>query len=406
MTAKPADMSSIVQSQPPTGLHRFPDIASIHEEAIALTGLSHFGDPSYREALKLLIRGYDTDPHMTTEGRLRCYQMTLGALIARLRSEAQWQSRPAVLALPLTAPIIVTGLPRTGTTTLHKLLAIDPQFQELEFWIGNAPQPRPPRETWATHPDYLATDSYVTDFYDRVPEFLAVHQMTAAEPEEDRTLLIQDFAHLLFMDSAYLPEYDSWVERQPQREAYRRMADNLRLIGSTSPERRWVLKDPMHLAHMDAVLEVFPDAKIIQTHRDPVKSIPSICSLIWIFRKYYENPDNDPVLIGPRKMAYWAAAMERTLHLRNAHPGNFLDISFGDIVADPLKAVHRVYTFCGLALDPAVEASMRDWITHNGKDKHGAHRYSPETFGLTADAIAAAFEGYTTEYGIVRESRA
>jgi hypothetical protein len=399
-------MASIAQDAIPAGLDRFPGIDAIHEEAIRLTGLSEFGDPDYREALALLIRGYDSDPHMTPEGRLRCYQMALGALVARLRSEAQWRSHPEVLALPITAPIIVTGLPRTGTTTLHKLLAIDPQFQQLEFWIGNAPQKRPPRDLWAAHPDYQATDAYVTDFYGRVPEFLQVHQMTAAEPEEDRTLLIQDFAHLLYMDSAFLPEYDHWVERQPQRTAYRRMADNLRLIGSTSPERRWVLKDPMHLAHMDAVLDIFPDARIVQTHRDPVKSIPSICSLIWIFRKYYENPDNDPALIGPRKMAYWAAAMERTLGLRNAHPDNFLDIGFGDIVHDPLGAVRRVYAFCGLTLDPAVEAAMGRWIADNAKDKHGAHRYTPENFGLSADAIAAAFDHYITEYDIPRESRA
>lgn len=398
-------MASTAQTETP-GLDRFPDIDAMHDEASRLTGLSDYGDPGYREALALLIAGYDADPHMTPEGRLRCWQMALGALIGRLRSEAQWRARPDVLALPLKAPIIVTGLPRTGTTTLHKLLAIDPQFQELEFWIGNAPQPRPPRDQWADHPDFRATDAYVTDFYERVPEFLQVHQMTAAEPEEDRTLLIQDFAHLLFMDSAWLPDYDLWVERQPQRTAYRRLADNLRLVGSTSPDRRWVLKDPMHLAHMDAVLDIFPDAKVVQTHRDPVKSIPSICSLIWIFRKYYENPGNDPALIGPRKMAYWAAAMDRTLAQRTARPDNFLDIQFGDIVHDPLGAVRRVYAFCGLVLDPAVEAAMRRWIADNAKDKHGAHRYAPEDFGLTAGAIADAFAHYTAEYGIAREGRA
>lgn len=388
-----------------TRMDRLPGMQALHNEASRLTGLDAFGNDDYREALSLLIAGYDNDPNMTPESRLRCYQMVLGALIARLRSEDQWRRHPEVLALPLKAPIIVTGLPRTGTTTLHKLLAIDPQFQELEFWIGNAPQPRPPYESWAEHPDYQATDAYVTDFYERVPEFLQVHQMSAPEPEEDRTLLIQDFAHLLYMDSAWMPVYDRWVERQPLLTAYRRMADNLRLIGSTTPDKRWVLKDPMHLAHMSSVLEVFPDARIIQTHRDPVKSIPSICSLIWIFRKYYENPANDPAAIGPRKVEYWANAMERTLKVRTERPDNFLDVHFRDIVNDPLHAVRRVYEFCELTLEPAVEANMRHWITENAKDKHGAHRYLPETFGLTPDAIASAFSHYMDEYGIAREGR-
>ena len=134
-----------------------------------------------------------------------------------------------------------------------------------------------------------------------------------------------------------------------------------------------------------------------------MKSIPSICSLIWIFRKYYENPANDPALIGPRKVEYWAAAMNRTLDVRNARPDNFLDIGFRDIVGDPLAAVRCVYDFCGLALDPGVADAMTRWIADNGKDKHGAHLYTAETFGLDDEAIARAFARYTAEYGIARE---
>lgn len=377
----------------------------LHEMAAGFTGLSDFGDTSYQKSLKVLLHAYDNDPYLTPEGRERCFQSIVGGLVGRLLSVDQWKRMPHVLKLPVTAPIIIAGLPRTGTTALHELLAIDPQFQELEFWLGNSPMPRPPRETWESLPQYRQTADFIEDFYNRVPHFRAIHNMTAEMPEEDRSLLMQEFAHLWYMESAYVPEYDYWVEQHDASIDYKRFADNLRLIGSNDPGKRWVLKDPVHLMFMDSLLETFPDAVIIQTHRDPAKSIPSLCSLVHQFRGYYENPDNDPKLIGKRKVEHWARALDITAEVRKQRPKNFIDINLADIVKEPLRVVERIYDFCGLALGDDARKRMTVWIEHNRQGKHGAHDYDLATFGLTDDDITNAFAHYLDTYGIVREKK-
>lgn len=380
-----------------------PVFRQLHEMASGFTGLNDFGDPSYAQSLKVLLDCYDHDPHLTPEGRERCHQSIVGGLVGRLLSEQQWRQKPEVLKQRIEAPIIIAGLPRTGTTALHELLATDPQFQELEFWLGNSPMPRPPREQWESLPQYRQTVDFINDFYERVPSMRAIHHMTAEMPEEDRTLLMQDFAHLWYMESAYVLEYDYWVEQHDAHVDYRRFADNLRLIGCNDAGKRWVLKDPIHLMFMDALLDSFPDACIIQTHRDPAKSIPSLCSLILQFRAYYENPDNDPRLIGPRKVEHWARALNLTAEARRKNPQRFLDIHLADIVKEPIRVVEQIYGFCGLTLSAEVRRRMLAWVENNRQGKHGEHHYELETFGISDDIITSAFGGYLETYEIARE---
>jgi Sulfotransferase family len=377
----------------------------LHEMASRFVGLDDFGDASYQQSLKVLLHAYDADPHLTPEGRQRCYQSIVGGLVGRLLSQQQWKQMPQVLRLPVTAPIIIAGLPRTGTTALHELLACDPQFQELEFWLGNSPMPRPPRDTWESLPQYRQTAEFIDDFYRQVPHFRAIHNMTAQMPEEDRSLLMQEFAHLWYMESAYVPEYDYWVEQHDAAIDYQRFADNLRLIGSNDSGKRWVLKDPVHLMFMGALLDRFPDACIIQTHRDPAKSIPSLCSLVWQFRSYYENPDNDPLLIGRRKVEHWSRALELTADVRAGRPRNFIDIHHGDIVREPLRVVEEIYDFCGLTLGAVARCRMLEWVEHNRQGKHGTHDYDLATFGLSDGDITRAFAKYLDTYGIAGEKK-
>ena len=179
----------------------------------------------------------------------------------------------------------------------------------------------------------------------------------------------------------------------------------LRLIGANDPGKRWVLKDPVHLMFMDALLDTFPDACIIQTHRDPAKSIPSLCSLVWQFRGYYENPDNDPKLIGRRKVEHWSRALNITAEARRKRPERFMDIHLGDILREPLRVVDRIYEFCGLELSGEARKRMSQWVENNRQGKHGAHDYTLDTFGLTEDDINAAFSFYVDNYGITREKK-
>ena len=168
----------------------------------------------------------------------------MGTLTARLHTEKGWRERPDCRTIPIRRPLVITGIPRTGTTALHKLLSMDPQFQGLEHWLTETPMVRPAKETWASNPAYQASVAGLEAYFKIMPEMRKAHEMVAGEVEECLEVLRQSFLTNRFGAGIYLPSYDDWFFRQDERESYRRYADVLRLIGADEPEKRWLLKNP------------------------------------------------------------------------------------------------------------------------------------------------------------------
>ena len=195
--------------------------------------------------------------------------MLRGALAARLFSEAAWQANPGYAQVRIDRPVFVTGLPRTGTTALHRLLAADPAHQGLAMWLAEVPQPRPPREAWPADPVFQYIQAACERHHAEHPEFMAVHYVAADQVEECWQLLRQSMRSISWECLAHLPTYSAWLAVQDWTDAYRRHRRNLQLIGLPEAGRRWVLKNPSHLFALDALLAVYPDALVIQTHRDP-----------------------------------------------------------------------------------------------------------------------------------------
>jgi hypothetical protein len=369
-----------------------------HETAHALTGLDDFGPEDYREGLDVLLRAMDSDVNFTPMGREFGAGTIIGTLCARLHAQAGWKRQPECLQQAIRRPLIITGIPRTGTTALHKLLSLDPQFQGLEHWLADTPMPRPPRPQWENNPHYQATVAGLDAFFQAVPEMRAAHEMTAHEVDECLEVLKQSFTSNRFSSGWHVPSYDSWFQQQDERASYRRYADVLRLVG-TGDQRRWLLKNPGHIAQLDVLLETFPDACIVQTHRDPVKALPSLCSVLAMAHKVLEGNGVRLSSIGRRECNYWSEAVERAAAVRERHsPRQFFDVDHRRFHSDPMQVVRELYGHFGLELDEQVTGTMRQWLDDHPANRLGEHRYTAAQFDLDPDEIRVAFRNYTQRF--------
>jgi hypothetical protein len=373
---------------------------ALHEQARAETGLSDFGDTAYLEGLRVFLRALDTGPRFTEAGRAFTRGNIKGVLKARLHAQQGWKANPEYRSVRIARPLVITGIPRTGTTALHKLLSMDTQFQGLERWLTATPIPRPPRATWEANPLYQACVADMKAFFDAAPAMKAAHDMVADEVDECLEVLKQDFCSNNYGSSWRVPEYDAWWLRQSERSAYERFADVLRLVGCRERDKPWLLKNPGHIWELDSLLEIFPDACVVQTHRDPAKAIPSLCSVLGFARGIIEGDKVDLEEIGARELNNWSIAAQRSLDARaRLEPAQFIDVMHADFHADPLTVVKRIYTSFGFRLDGATESRMRDWIAANPAGKLGDHRYTLEQFGLSRAAIRESFAAYDARYG-------
>jgi hypothetical protein len=375
-----------------TAGHRF------HETARSLTGLDDFGSDDYREGLDVLLRAMDSDVNFTPVGRDFGAGTIIATLCARLHAQEGWKRHPECLQQSIHRPLIITGIPRTGTTALHKLLSLDPQFQGLEHWLADTPMPRPPRALWESNPHYQATVAGLDAFFQAVPEMRAAHEMTAHEVDECLEVLKQSFTTNRFSSGWHVPSYDAWFLEQDERASYRRYADVLRLIG-TDDRRRWLLKNPGHIAQLDVLLETFPDACVVQTHRDPVKALPSLCSVLAMSRRILEGDGVRLSRIGRRECRYWSEAVERAASVREQHsPRQFFDVDHRRFHGEPMQVVGELYAHFGLDLHAPVATAMREWLDGHPANRLGEHLYSAGQFDLDAGEIRDTFRDYTRRF--------
>jgi len=375
-----------------TGRESVGTVEDLHASATRLTGLDNFGDNEYLEGLQILLTSFAEDAGLTPEGNRVKRSFLRGALVARLFSELGWLQHPEYADVAIERPIFVTGLPRTGTTALHRLLTADPAHQGLEVWLTEVPQPRPPRETWAENPIFLGIqDGYSRHHVER-PEFMGLHYMSADQVEECWQLLRQSMRSISYEALAHVPTYSAWLRDQDWTAPYRRHRRNLQLIGLPDAGRRWVLKNPSHLFALDALLEVYPDALVIQTHREPRTAIASVCSLSAEATRGWSSTFCGEAL-GRHQLELWARGLEDFVAARARHdPAQFVDVTYEEFVADPIGTAESVYTHFDLPLTTEARAAMRDLHAESTTgERRPSHRYSLADFGLTEREVDARF---------------
>ena len=371
-------------------------VDDLHASATKACGLDDFGsdDDNYREALTVLLESYRNDADLTEFGSKMQRFFVRNALVARLVSEAAFKQYPEHADVSIDKPIFVTGLPRTGTTAIHRLLAADPRHQGLELWLAEFPQPRPPRETWSENPVFSELDARFKKAHKENPDYTGLHYMTADEVEECWQLLRQSLHSVSYETLAHIPTYAQWLARQDWTKSYQRHRRNLQLIGLNEPEKRWVLKNPSHLFALDALFNTYPDALIIQCHR-PVETImASMCSLAQHTTAGWSNSFTGDV-IGRDAMETWSRGMELFNRVRAQHdPAQFYDLDYFGFVKDPVGAVEDVYRHFGIEFTADARAAME---RSHEESKQGPrapkHTYSLADYGLTDEQVKQRFKG-------------
>lgn len=367
-------------------------VEDLHAAASRMTGLEDFGPDEYLEPLGVLLRSLESSAGLTGVGNTMQRSFLRGALAARLLSEKGFADHPAYADVAVRRPLFVTGIQRSGTTVLQRLLHADPRAQGLEMWLTQVPQPRPPRETWVADPVHAMLEQGFAQHHAENPELAGIHYMTADTVEECWQLLRQSLTTTAFPALAHVPEYTGWLRAADWVPAYQRYLRNLQLIGLNDPGKRWVLKNPSHLDALPALLSVFPDALVVETHRDPVVAIGSACSLAattsrgWstVFAGEQLGADVLDLLATGARLARAARAA--------ADPGRFLDVEYDDLVADPAGVVRRVYGTFDLRWDETVEAAVAEEAAAS-RSGHRAprHDYALSDYGLTEEQVRAAF---------------
>lgn len=372
-------------------------------------GLDDFGAPDLVEPLRRLCDAIEAEARLTPFGRIATRTRLVGLLRARLRHRHLYDTTPAIAAVDVRAPIVITGLQRTGTTFLHRLLAADPRLRALRSWEALNPAPLLDRRGDDTRRKQSAMAEKALRYL--APDFFAVHPVEADAPEEEVLLLDQTLLSTTAEATVRVPSFAAWLEDQDQAPAYAMLRELLQSLWWQDPPRdgrgddaRWVLKTPHHLEWLDALLDEFPDAVIVHTHRDPVTTVASFCSMMAHGRGIMTD-DVDPHEVGTQWLRKTSRMVERAMDTRaRRDTGQFLDVHYDALIADPLEQVRRVYDHAGLSLPDDVEAAVSAKRDASEQYRHGRHVYDGADFGLTDERIAAAFAPYRERFGMSASS--
>ena len=376
------------------------------DQAAAVTGLDDFGDRWFERPFDALLDSVKHEARLNAAGDFSAMKQFHHVLRDRLYAQMWFKRHPEILARPLKNPVVIVGPMRSGTTRLHRLLASDQRFAHLRSFETISPVPRPEFE------DVLAGEK--EDFRPKLaarimkvarlanPRTLSIHPTGPYEPEEELGLLVASMWSMKHDAQWHVPSYAQWCEGENPVEAYRHMANLLRLIGWSQQEsslRPWILKTPQHMLDLPALLEVFPDARLIFTHRDPKQVVGSAASLAWNQTIIYSD-HNDPAQTGRQWLGKTATMIERMRAARDAIPRDrMIDVQYDDMETDWRGTMERVYRFLELDMAPAVDGMQR-FLDRSARLKRRPHRYSLAEFGLRADEVDERFANYTATYGI------
>ena len=371
-------------------------IEDLHASAVKACGLDDFGvdDDNYREALGVLLESFRRDADLTELGSKMHRFFVRNALVARLVSEAALKQYPQHTEVSVERPIFVTGLPRTGTTVIHRLLTADPAHQGLELWLAEFPQPRPARETWSQNPVFQQLDAQFSKAHADNPDYTGLHYMTADEVEECWQLLRQSLHSVSYETLAHLPTYSQWLADQDWTTSYQRHRKNLQLIGLNDCGKRWVLKNPSHLFALDALFAAYPDALVVQCHRPAETIMASMCSLAQHTTEGWSNSFSGDV-IGQDALETWSRGLRLFDAERAKHdPAQFCDVDYVEFIKDPIAAVEGIYRRFGIEVTDAARTAMTDMHAQSQQGPRAPkHTYSLADYGLTEGQVRDRFEG-------------
>jgi hypothetical protein len=370
-------------------------------------GRDDFGEGPFLEPLRLLLASLAKDARLNAIGRVIARERVLGHTVNRLDYVADRKRHPEIARQEIVRPVFIIGMPRTGTTILHDILAQDPDTRVPMTWEVMFPSPPPEAATFRTDPRIARCAATFPSIDAQIPAFKAMHPMGAELSQECVTLMGEAMCTPLFHNQFRVPTYQDWVDYEADwSHVYVFHRRQLQHLQWKHPRERWVLKTGAHLWGLEHLLETYPDARIVFTHRDPVKSMTSYASLTSLVRTMGSD-EVDPHEIA----ADWTARLKRVLEhgvaVREAKPyprAVFYDMHFQDFVRDQFAEIEKIYHALGLRMTPAAADRMRAYIADHPKGKDGIHRYAPADFGVVPAEVHRAFGPYMERFGLTPEA--
>jgi len=366
------------------------------EAAEAETGLDDWGDPSFREGLDVYCAALEEEAQLSELGTLAVGANLHGQLTNRLRV-VDHAKRHDLSEEAVEEPVFVIGLFRAGTTLMSHLLDRDPANRSLLGWEAAASVPPPSPAELRKGPRVDAGHQRVAMLDPINPQLSAIHREDADTPTECITLMAADFKALLWESVANVPSYGKWLMEVDQTSAYRHHKLCLQVLQSGGARGRWSLKSPHHALALDALTAVYPDARLVYLHRDPVQVAVSAFSLIRCLSGTFTDVDHTAYIVD-RWTDVLTESVDRVEAFRAARPDVPVhDIAYSELVADPVGALTGLYGFLGRELPPT--EVFTSYLQANPQGKHGVHRYAPEDFGVTAGELRERFANYLERYG-------
>ena len=365
------------------------------------TGLEEFDDPSPIEPLEVLTRALSNEARLNAGGRYYWSARLLGILMTRLREREWFRRHPEILDEALSAPVIILGLTRTGTTLLHRLIASDERFSSAAFWEGRFPVPTDDDLDGGKR--IAAAKAEIDAMLAANPDLASIHPFDALGAEEDILILDQTLLSNTAETLACVPSYYEWLRKQDLRPAYRFWYRMLQMLQWQKQRRgvrgeRWVLKTPMHLGHVDRILELLPNATFVQTHRDPLTTIPSYASMIQGLWRGVSD-ESDSLEAARESSATLEHDLKRCLQVRDSlPPGTFIDVDFSDTVSDPIGVVERVYHEIGMPMTERARSQIGAYMKTHPREGRPTHTYTLEQFGFTEEEIRRRFQEYRARH--------
>jgi hypothetical protein len=365
------------------------------------TGLYDFGDEAFKEGFTRLIDSINKSAALHSFGSFISKQRLVNVLSNRLRAADIIKKHPEILEIEIKSPIIITGLQRTGTTRLHRLLSAHPEVRALRSWEALNPVALPNDEGNKKRIAFAKTAERALKYMS--PEFFAIHPVEHLAPEEDILLNDMSFVSTVPEATMHVPEYAAWVELQRHLMPYQYLKQLLQILSFQQPQKRWVLKTPQYLEFLDEALEVFPDAKCIHTFRDPLKVLPSFFSMVYHSRRVFSDAVSKEV--GAR---HWLKknkhGVDKAMKYWNQHgEEKFMHVSYYNMLQHAEEEMRKIYAFTELAADEKVLAGMQAVNEENKQYKYGVHRYDLKDFNVSAEEIDEAFADYRKKFNIPYE---
>lgn len=374
------------------------DADALRRQATADTGLDDFGDRDYEERLDILLGALRDVPGLTAAGVLGFHSQILQLLKNRLLLVDLLRRDPGIFEVELAPPIVIVGLPRTGTTHLHQLLATDASLHTLPYWESLEPFPLPSEAGAEPDPRRVRTDAAVWFMNEAMPLFPLMHEMTTDHIHEEIQLLAIDFSTMFFETLASVPAWADHYRAHDQRPHYRFLRTVLQALADRDGGTRWLLKSPQHLEQLPVLADVFPDATIIVTHRDPVAVTVSMATMVAYTARMHTSTV-DPMRIGRA----WADRIEALLGacLRDRDvlaPDRSLDIRFDDFMADDLATARQVLELAGHPVTPEADAAMRSYLVGHQRGRLGRIAYCAADVGLDPEELGERFAPYVARF--------